>query len=791
VASTLLKKSVTDLTRRKARAVLAVLTLAIAVASVGVFAASPLMDQAMQNEVRASRLADVTLQTKPLVLTPSQQAELGRLPNVAGAQALSVVQTRVWIGQRRHDALVVGVPDYTRQPVDRVIISDGAAPQAGTVLTDAQNAKDGRYDGGIGDRIRVVGVGDRTYTLRISGIGRNLEWSQMGMNDDAVVLYTTPETAAMLGGEPGFSVLSFRLADTSIAAANSTVDEVRSYLRSNTAFAHFSDLPSIREPGTYPGKELFDQLASLMNVFTALALLAAIVLVANTMGTLVGEQRREIGMMKAIGGRRRQISRLYLRTAVLLGGIGAIVGVGLGILIANLIVRYFGNAFFAISPGWSISVPVILASLLVGLVGPPLIALPAIRHGTRTPVREGLEEVPPLEGGGRAVDRALRRLTFLPRTAQIGIRSTTRRTRRSIATIVQIAIAVGTLLGVLALINSVTSTTEAVWNEQHYDITLDTVVGKQFDAPAARLIKTTPGVAKTQPLIINSVKVDGEDAWAWGVSHQPMMELPITSGRWFSAGEVASRTHVTVVARNMARELGVTVGDHVRLQTAAGPADFTVVGVTSSQEGNGRAFYTPLATLQQVLHSGDSVNGYWIRTTLPAHSIVDRTTTALEDRLADAGYSVGTSIRYVDQARNVDSNRQISTAIGILGFLIVAISMVGLVNAITMNVLERTREIGVLRCIGARARDIRRIFAAEGLTVSLAGWLLGIPVGYGFARLLNWLLLKVVKLEFSFTFPPLNVLLAAGGTIALALLIMQIPLRRAVRFKPGEALRYA
>ena len=70
----------------------------------------------------------------------------------------------------------------------------------------------------------------------------------------------------------------------------------------------------------------------------------------------------------------------------------------------------------------------------------------------------------------------------------------------------------------------------------------------------------------------------------------------------------------------------------------------------------------------------------------------------------------------------MSGNRQISLMIGVLGLLVVAISMVGLINAITMSVFERTREIGVLRCIGARGRDIRRIFAAEGLTVApLAG----------------------------------------------------------------------
>lgn len=60
--------------------------------------------------------------------------------------------------------------------------------------------------------------------------------------------------------------------------------------------------------------------------------------------------------------------------------------------------------------------------------------------------------------------------------------------------------------------------------------------------------------------------------------------------------------------------------------------------------------------------------------------------------------------------------------------------MVALINTVTMVVLERTREIGILRCIGAHARDIRRIFATEGMTVALAGWLVGIPLGLGLAH---------------------------------------------------------
>ena len=116
--------------------------------------------------------------------------------------------------------------------------------------------------------------------------------------------------------------------------------------------------------------------------------------------------------------------------------------------------------------------------------------------------------------------------------------------------------------------------------------------------------------------------------------------------------------------------------------------------------------------------------------------------------------------------------------------------MAGLANAITMSVLERTREIGILRSIGARARDIRRIFATETLALALTGWLIAIPLGYLLDRFLVWLVKKVANV-IPFAFPLWNLALALAGTILLALLITLLPIRRAVHYRPGDALRYA
>ena len=141
--------------------------------------------------------------------------------------------------------------------------------------------------------------------------------------------------------------------------------------------------------------------------------------------------------------------------------------------------------------------------------------------------------------------------------------------------------------------------------------------------------------------------------------------------------------------------------------------------------------------------------------------------------------------------QQVAANANITMSITVLGLLIVAISMVALINAITIGILERTREIGVLRSIGARARDVRRIFATEGLVVALLGWTVGVPLGYALARAIGWLAGNAVGLDIAFVFPATHVAVALLGSVILALVVMLAPLRRAVRFKPGEALRYA
>jgi ABC-type lipoprotein release transport system permease subunit len=199
----------------------------------------------------------------------------------------------------------------------------------------------------------------------------------------------------------------------------------------------------------------------------------------------------------------------------------------------------------------------------------------------------------------------------------------------------------------------------------------------------------------------------------------------------------------------------------------------------------------PIGTLQAALRSPGEVNNYWISTTTQDHGAIDRITARVEDALAAGGNQATTEERYVQKRDAIAGNAGLTTSVTVLGMLIVAISLVGLVNAITMSVIERTREIGMLRCVGARARDVRRIFTVEGLTVAVLGWLIGVALGWAMGHGLVSLTASLIDIDLSFVFPVANIAITLVGTVLLTLIVLFAPVRRAVRLKPGNALRYA
>ena len=145
---------------------------------------------------------------------------------------------------------------------------------------------------------------------------------------------------------------------------------------------------------------------------------------------------------------------------------------------------------------------------------------------------------------------------------------------------------------------------------------------------------------------------------------------------------------------------------------------------------------------------------------------------------------------YVETAQNASANNSTVTLLEALGLLVVGIALIGLVGTLTLALIERTREVGILRCLGASARQIRRVFNTEAVVMATAGWALGSLLGY----VLFLGLIAFVEDEFGFTvarvFPVASLPVALVAAVFVTLIVVRPTLRRAVRLDPGRALRY-
>jgi len=792
--SAIAKKSIGDLGKRRSRTVFTILTIAFGVAALGMFGVVPLFGDAMNEDISASNMWNVQAGMHETHLGADDILAIEDIDNVQSIEFKQVFFTKVYVGERRSDALIVGMPDLENAKVDRVERSDGRFPGHMEAMADSGNERYDIHNGRSGDPVTLMDGNGRDVVLTISGSGRTLTYDHATYG--IAVFYTDLWTASILSNTTGYNALSVDMEDTSEEEMERTMDSVEGYLLENTDFVAFTDIPRMRQDGHWPGEDEFSDIASFFYVLTFMTLFCSLFLISNTMHTIITEQKKEIAQMKAVGATRMMIVRSYLNTSLIMGGIGSVIGAALGILITFGMVWFLATSFYGLVPAFGIHPPTVALSLLAGVLITLAATLPALIGAIRTNTREGLSDSGISANYGTSiVDRLLLRSTWLPRSARMGFRNVARKKGRSVSTILQISLAVAMFLGVVSIGYSLTTAVEQEYDYFPFDIMITGQAqgGRPLTESMEYSLESLEGVDDVEPLVQSIGDIDGNEVYLMGYSAETItydVDGTMGRGRWFTWDEQLSMDRVIVLGKAMSRVTGKGVGDRITIDTATGPHEFTVIGINNGQMMNGRIGYMPLDTMQDLLMLNDTVTGFVINTVSDDHGLIDSTSTLVEDALISQGYVVYMEIWYVMKENNIRSNQNIVNLMIAVGSLIVFITTIGLMSTLTMNVLERTREIGMMRCLGSRSGHLRKVFGTEGLTMAVLGGLLGIPFGYLTGLFLNWIMYEIMTLEMDLLYPAQFMLVALILTVILTIAIMQPPLMRASRFRPGEALRY-
>jgi putative ABC transport system permease protein len=794
VVSTRISKSWKDLKKRKSRTILMVVVIALGVIGLSLFGVIPLIEQSIADEIETSNMYDLRTNVNNLELSELNFTQLEEIDNVKSVEGKYQFYTRIYIGERRNDALIVGVKDFNEQVVDIITKDSGDHPSKFEVLTDMGNSRNNLYNGKEGDKLRVYDFNGAIQNLTISGSGSSLSYyhSSMGI----AVFYTDLETAYSLSNGSGYTILSFDLDHSTNHEAQKTIENIRGYLIENTNFVAFTDLPQVREEGDWPGKEQFSNMGNFFYILTYVTLFCSFFLVANTMHTMIMEQKKEVAQMKAVGATRWQVIQSYLLTSLIMGVIGALIGTFIGIFIAFSMASFLAISFFGIVLLLSVHIPSLLIGFLVGVGITILATLPSLIFALRITVREGMEGSGISSNYGNSyMDRLLLRIGWLPRSAQMGLRNVSRKKGRSVSTILLVSIAVAILLGVLSLGVSMGATIEKEFDNFTYDImvTGQPEGGRPLTTDVEFFIADIEGVSEVDPFIITQVRFNENQIFSFGYNYNTIaynINDTIYKGRWFDSKEQELNAKVVIVSKTLATDEDIILNDKIQLETATGPYEFEVIGLHSSQMNNGMAVFMPITTTSEILKWNDIVSGFSVKTDSSDHDVIDAVSTTIEDELLKNGYMVNIEVKYVMEEINKEFIGMVTNLLIAVGSLVVIITMIGLMSTITMNILERTKEIGMMRCIGSISSHIRWVFGIEGLFIALIGWVIGVPLGYLLGNYLAGSLYDLIRIDLLFVFPINYIIITFLLTLGITILIIQPSLWRATHLKPGDALRY-
>ncbi len=776
--SPLFHKALADVLRRPVRTILVLLGILIGVMGLtAINVTNDAITGALNYSANETRAANIIFYTQSV--DPALAPQLAALPNVQDLQLVTSESTRwqVPAAPGHVNINIAAYADPTHVTVDPFQVTSGRLPNSGEIALDFTDSTLSPVE--LGDTITVDGA-NGPVRLLVVGLTRTLGLTSAGFNGAARGIMTAADMRTDFGLN-GPNVVQAHVSDPSQIKA--TLLAMRSILLAHGAVIEGLNYdPNPFGPGPLPG------LFTIMRVMSLIALVLSAILIFNTITTLVTEQTKIIGTMKAIGGSRGTIVRSYLTSVLIYGLAGTTLGLVAGLFGGFWFTSYI-TSIIALDIGpFQVSAGVIALSIAIGMLVPLASALWPLWNGTRITVRDAMAAYGVSAGNGGATDRSPRRIRGVPQIVLLGARGLFRRPGRAALTLVTLALAGTAFLGVYATTPSVNPPLRGLFGTDKLDITLG--VNPTTTARLQSALATVPNIAR--------VEREGADVLPtkWGYllvqGFQPDTQVyryHLIAGRWFDGDEPGA----IIISDLVAQRTGLKVGGTLTLDAIVKTETFHIVGEVHDLNGGTGLIGTSITTINDLINLNDTppdqVTGALIIAQDRSTGAVNQLATAIDTTLSAQGLnpSVATRQQYIQRSQS--QFQIIYYLLGIIAVIVGLVGILGLANTLTTSVLERRREIGILRSMGASSLQVATVFWVEGLSLGAIAWVvavvLGVPAALGFVALISQ---ELVPLQFSFN--PLGFGLMLVIMAAIATLASFGPALSASRARIADILRY-